>query len=260
MPDTAKPPLDVAYFSMEIMMESDIPSYAGGLGVLAGDLLRSCADMQIKAVGVSLVYSGSTARQIINPDGTQKFVINEWQKIDQLTKLPNRIQISIMDTPVVVDCWRYDMVGHSGFEVPIYLLDTDIPENPEWVQEITKSLYGGDGGVRLSQEILLGIGGVKMLRDLGYQDIKTYHMNEGHCAFVPLALLPEHGYQDEEVRKICAFTTHTPVPEGHDRFDYEFANKYASAYLPWHIHKIATSENLSMTHLAMNMSNKTFAV
>jgi glycogen phosphorylase len=260
MADSAQEPIDVAYFSMEIMLESDIPSYAGGLGVLAGDLLRSCADLEIPAVGVSLVYSGSTSRQIINPDGSQSFTETEWQKLDQLVKLPNRIQITIMNTPVFVDCWRYDFVGQTEFNVPIYLLDTDLPENPQWARDITKNLYGGNGETRISQEILLGIGGVQMLRDLGYQDIKMFHMNEGHSAFVPLALLPEHNYEDEAVKKLCAFTTHTPVPEGHDKFDYAFAYKYAEPYLPWHIKKIATEEVLSMTPLAMNMSHKTFAV
>jgi glycogen phosphorylase len=260
MADSARDSLDVAYFSMEIMLESDIPTYAGGLGVLAGDLLRSCADLKIPAVGVSLVYSGASSRQIINPDGSQSFKETEWQKSDQLTKLPNRISLKIMGEEVFVDCWRYDFVGQSNFNVPVYLLDTDLPENPQWAKDLTKNLYGGGGETRIGQEILLSIGGVKMLRDLGYSDVKVYHMNEGHCAFVPLALLPEHGYKDEEVKKICAFTTHTPVPEGHDKFSYDFAYKFAEPYLPWHIKKIATEENLSMTHLAMNMSSKTFAV
>jgi glycogen phosphorylase len=250
----------IAYFSMEIMLESDIPTYAGGLGVLAGDLLRSCADMGVPAVAMTLVYSGSSAKQIINSDGSQTFTETEWQKIDQLTKLPNRIDITIHNTKVAVDCWRYDMVGQSGSVVPIYLLDTDVPENQQWAKDLTKSLYGGGGETRLGQEILLGIGGVKMLHDLGFTDIKTYHMNEGHCAFVPLALLPGHNFQDDDVRKLCAFTTHTPVPEGHDKFGYDFAHKMAGDILPWHIKNLATEEVLSMTHLAMNMSHKTFGV
>ena len=178
MSDSAQKTLQVAYFSMEIMMESDIPSYAGGLGVLAGDLLRSCADMEVPAVGVSLVYSGSTSRQIINPDGSQSFKETEWQKLDQLVKLPNRIQITIQNTDIWVDCWRYDMVGQTLFNVPVYLLDTDIPENPDWARNITQNLYGGDGETRVCQEILLGIGGVQMLRNLGYQDIQMFHLNE----------------------------------------------------------------------------------
>lgn len=252
--------ITVAYFSMEIMLESDIPTYAGGLGVLAGDLLRSCADMEVPAVGITLVYSGSTFSQIINPDGSQTFGENNWQKIDKLVKLPQRIDVMINGQKVLVDCWRYEFVGQTGFGVPIYLLDTDFPENEQWARDLTKSLYGGDGSVRLGQEILLGIGGIKMLRDLGIKDVQTYHMNEGHCAFVPLALLPEHNFNDAAVKELCAFTTHTPVPEGHDKFPYDFAQKIAGNYLPWHIKQIATEESLSMTHLAMNMSKATFAV
>lgn len=250
----------VAYFSMEIMLETDIPTYAGGLGVLAGDLLRSCADLEVPACGVSLVYSGNNFSQVINTDGSQAFKPQEWQKSDHLTKLPQRIELEIQKTRVVVECWRFDMVGQNGFVVPVYLLDTDIAENEQWARDITKNLYGGNGDTRLSQEIVLGIGGVKMLRELGYQKIKAYHMNEGHSALVPLALLEEHNYQNEEVKKLCAFTTHTPVPEGHDHFDYQTAQRLAGKYLPWHIKDIATPQNLSMTHLALNMSAISFAV
>jgi glycogen phosphorylase len=250
-------PLEVAYFSMEIMLESDIPTYAGGLGVLAGDLLRSCADMKVPAVGVTLVYSGNTFAQVINPDGSQSFKEMDWQKMDHLIKLQERVEITIQNTKVTVGVWRYDIVGEGEFVVPVFLLDTNFSENEQWIKELTKGLYSGD---RLSQEILLGFGGIKMLRALGFKDIKNYHMNEGHCAMVPLALLPEHNFNDEEVRKLCTFTTHTPVPEGHDKFSYEEANKKAGNYLPWHIKQLATEECLSMTHLAMNMSHFTFGV
>ncbi len=252
--------LRVAYFSMEVMLQSGIPTYAGGLGILAGDLLRSCADMHIPVAGVTLVYSGSTFKQIINTDGTQSFEESDWQKMDYLTKLPEKIEITIQGSRVVVGCWRYDFVGEDEFVVPVYLLDTDFPENEQWARNLTKALYGGDGSVRLGQEILLGVGGVKMLKALGYKDIQTYHMNEGHSAFVPLALLPDYDFKDDAVRQKCAFTTHTPVPEGHDHFPYDFAQKLAGNILPWHIKKIATESSLSMTDLAMNMSKTTLAV
>lgn len=250
----------VAYFSMEVMIEAEIPSYAGGLGALAGDLLRSCADLGIEAVGVSLVYSGNTFSQVINLDGSQSFEEVDFRRSDHLKKLPEQIELTIQNTPVLVDVWRYDFVGLNGHIVPLYLLDTDLPENEQWARDLTKSLYSGGGDVRISQELLLGIGGVKMLKALGHQDIKVYHMNEGHCAFVPLALLEDHNYQDEEVKKLCTFTTHTPVPEGHDKFSYDLAYRYGEKYLPWHIKKIATEESLSMTHLALNMSKYSFGV
>ncbi len=257
---SVRPPLTVAYFSMEMMLETDIPTYAGGLGVLAGDLLRSCADLSVPAVGITLVYSGNTFSQTIHPDGTQSFTETDWQKMDQLIKLPDQITLTIAGTPVKVGCWRYDIVGISGFVVPVYLLDTDFPENPPWVQNITRNLYGGGGDIRLGQEIVLGFGGVAMLRELGYKDISTYHLNEGHCAFVPLALMPEHAYRDAEVRQLCVFTTHTPVPEGHDKFAYDLAYRMCGSLLPWHIKKLATEPSLSMTHLALNLSRVAFAV
>lgn len=253
----ARKPLECAYFSMEIMLESDIPTYAGGLGVLAGDLLRSCADMEVPVVGMSLVYNDNTYRQIIR-DGKQNYETLVWHKNDQLTKLPQRVEIKIQNTAVTVGVWRYDIVGIKGFVVPVYLLDTDFLDNNEYARSITKSLY--EGGQRLAQEILLGIGGVNMLRELGYSDVKTFHMNEGHASFVPLALLSENDFKDADVKKMCVFTTHTPIPEGHDRFDYDYAYKIAGDNLPWHIKKLAGEKELHMTTLGMSMSKYCFGV
>ncbi len=252
--------LEVAYFSMEIEMESDIPSYAGGLGVLAGDLLRSCSDMEIPAVGVSLVYSGTVYAQEIQPDGTQTFKEVDWRKMEQFTKLPHRITLRLKGEDVHVGCWRYDFVGLHGFVVPAYLLDTNLQENSEWARSITTNLYEDKWDLRFSQEVVLGVGGVKMLRELGYHNVKTFHMNEGHSSLLSLALLEENEYKDDRVRAETVFTTHTPIPEGHDKFDYALAYSIAETYLPWHIKQIATEESLSMTHLGMNMSKKSIAV
>jgi len=250
----------VAYFSMEITLEENIPTYAGGLGMLAGDLMRSCADMEISAVGVTLVYSKGFYNQVFNPDGSQSFYEVSWHKSDQLRQIPDYVEVKIEGELVKVGCWRYDIVGQSGFVVPIYLLDTDYFESDPWKRGITDNLYGGGSLTRLQQEVILGIGGVQLLKKLGYHNIETYHMNEGHAAFVPLALLPEYNYQDEEVRKRCVFTTHTPVPAGHDMFEYDFAYRYMADYLPLHIRTIATEEKLHMTHLALNMSRYSFGV
>ncbi len=249
----------VAYFSMEIMLETDIPTYAGGLGILAGDVLRSCADLHIPAVGISLVYSGDTFAQVIDPHGSQTFFRSDWQKLDQLTKLPTRIHITIANSDVVVGCWRYDMVGLDGFTVPIYLLDTNFIDNPQWLRDITLNLYSGNWDNRICQEILLGIGGIKMLRALGYTDVGAYHLNEGHTAFATLALLAENNYQDDAVRKLCIFTTHTPIPEGHDKFTYDHAYHFAGDYLPWHIKNLAGYDQLSMTQLASSLSHSSLA-
>jgi starch phosphorylase len=259
--DKNKPPIEVAYFTMEIMLESDIPTYAGGLGVLAGDLLRSCADTKVPAVGIGLVYSGKFIKQIVLPDGSQRFEERDWQKSDQLQQLPNEVKIVIDNTEVTIGCWRYDIVGLDGFVVPVYLLDLDMIENPPWIREITQGLYDvSKNHFRLCQELVLGVGGVKMLRSLGYHDIKTYHLNEGHAALATLELLAEKNYVDDQVRKLCVFTSHTPMPEGHDKFSYDFAYKYAGKYLPLHIKRISSEDCLSLTHLGLNMSRVSLAV
>lgn len=250
----------VAYFSMEIMLRTHIPTYAGGLGVLAGDMLRSCADMKIPAVGMSLVYKGTSFVQQFNHDGSQTYSEIEWRKSDQFTKMPQRINLKIDGKNVSVGCWRFDIVGFSGFVVPVYLLDTDYYTNEQWMRDIAKNLYDGNPFVRFSQEILLGIGGVQMLKTLGYDQIDCYHLNEGHVALAPLALLPENNWKDEEVRKKTVFTTHTPIPEGHDIFDYDLAYKYADGYLPWHIRSLSNNDKLHMSKLALNMSKYTCAV
>lgn len=255
--NTARPPIETAYFSMEFMLESDIPTYAGGLGVLAGDLMRSCADMEVPVVGMSLVYNDSTYRQIIR-DGKQTYESLVWHKNDQLTKLPNRIEVTINSQKVIVGVWRYDIVGINGYIVPVYLMDTDFLDNNEYARNLTKSLYNGED--RLAQEVLLGIGGVKMLRDLGYDNVKTFHMNEGHASFVPLGLLAENDFKDEKVKPCCVFTTHTPIAEGHDKFSYDFAHKIAGDNLPWHIKSLASEEELHMTKLGMSMSRYSFGV
>lgn len=249
----------VAYFSMEIMLETDIPTYAGGLGVLAGDILRSCADLHIPACGVSLVYYGHTFSQIIEPDGSQRFEHSEWARLDQLTKLPQTFEILIADTPCKVGVWRYDIVGLDGFVVPVYLMDTNMIGNPSWIQKITENLYA-TGDYRFMQELLLGIGGVRMLRSLGVTNVGTYHLNEGHAAMVPLALMAERDWSEAKVRPSCVFTTHTPIPEGHDKFSYDLAWHFARPYLPWHIKALIGQNEFSMTHLALNTCHKSFAV
>lgn len=245
---------------MEIMLESDIPTFAGGLGVLAGDILRSCADMQVPSVGVSLVYSGNIFNQKINIDGSQSFTQTEWKKKDQLTKLSNQIVLEINNTQVFVHTWRYDIVGLSGFVVPVFLLDTDFSANEDWAREITKNLYCGSEETRINQEYLLGVGGVKMLRELGFNDIKNFHLNEGHASFVSLQRLKEENYDLNKVKSTQVFTTHTPVPEGHDQFNYDTVYKLFGKDLPLNIKELASDKGLHMTYLGLNTSKYSFGV
>lgn len=254
------PALDVAYFTMEIGLTGRIPTFAGGLGVLAADIIRSCADLKVPAACMTVCWQHGYLRQEIHPDGTQRYQDVSWDPSKALTLLPNRITVEIEKHPVTVGVWQLQYRGLSGHVVPIYFLDTNLPENSPADREITSRLYGGDGEMRLRQEMVLGIAGVKMLRSLGYNDVKTFHMNEGHCAFLTLELLRERRFSDSDVRRSCAFTTHTPVKAGHDVFPYDMAWKIVGDNLPWHIKKIAGEDALSMTRLAMNMSRYTCGV
>ena len=147
---------------------------------------------------------------------------------DFLTEEPARASVSIENRRVELRCWRYSAKGVRGFEVPIYFLDADLPSNADADRNLTGALYGGDSYYRLCQEVVLGIGGVRILRALGYNDLTRYHMNEGHAALLALQLLEDEAEKAgrtsirsediEKVRSKCVFTTHTPVPAGHDRF------------------------------------------
>jgi len=252
--------LTVAYFTMEIGLRSDMPTYAGGLGMLAADIMRSCADMNVAAACMTIGWQHGYMRQQIELDGTQRYENMEWDPSDHMQKLDTEVTVTVEGRTVYVGVWQYDMKGVSGHVVPVYFLDTNIEKNDAQDREITNHLYGGDGAMRLKQEVVLGIGGVRMLRALGHTDIGTFHMNEGHAAFLTLELLREREYKDENVRPSCAFTTHTPVKAGHDVFDYDLAHRIVGDMLPWHIRDIAGQDRLSMTHLAMHLSHYTCGV
>jgi len=198
-------------------------------------------------------------RQALHPDGTQSYEEVLWDPATRLTKRPETITVKVEGRDVRVGCWELMLKG-AVREVPIYFLDTDLPENTQEDRAITRNLYGGDLAMRCKQEIVLGIGGVRMLRALGYGHIQNFHLNEGHCAFLTLELLRERGFQDDDVRPSCAFTTHTPVAAGHDMFPYDLAWRIAGDQLPWHIKKLAGEDALSMTRLAMSLSHDTFGV
>ena len=220
----------VAYFSMEIAIHPSMPTYSGGLGVLAGDTLRSAADLGIPLIAFTLIHRKGYFQQHLDRSGLQSEEVQPWDPAAFCTEEPARVTVSIEDRIVTVRTWRYDMKGRSGHVVPIYLLDTDVDGNSGWDRGLTDHLYGGDTNYRLQQEIVLGMGGSRMAHALGYR-INVYHMNEGHAALLTLALLERQlgggplgaatEADIEQVRKKCVFTTHTPVPAGHDRFSIE---------------------------------------
>jgi len=222
----------VAYYSMEIAINPDMPTYSGGLGVLAGDTMRSTADLGIPLIAFTLAHRKGYFQQHLDAHGVQHEEIQAWNPADFCTEEKARVTVSVEDRIVTVRCWRYDLVGRFGHIVPIYLLDTDLEENSDWDRGLTDHLYGGDSNYRLQQEIILGMGGARMVPALGYR-VNVYHMNEGHAALLTLALLERQlgggplgaatETDIEKVRKKCVFTTHTPVPAGHDRFSREQA-------------------------------------
>ena len=252
-------PLTVAYFSMEIGLDASMPTYAGGLGMLAADLMRSAADKGVAAACVTICWQHGYMRQHIRADGTQSYENVDWNPSDHLHKLEPVVSVTIEGKEVKVGVWEYriDSAEHS---VPVYFLDTNIEGNTPEDCAITEHLYGGDGVMRLKQEVVLGIAGVRMLRALGYEDVRTYHMNEGHAAFLTLELLKEREYKNENVRSSCAFTTHTPVAAGHDVFPYDMAQRVVGDMLPWHIRDLAGQDALNMTLLAMHLSRYTCGV
>lgn len=218
----------IAYFSMDVAVSAEIPTYSGGLGVLAGDMLRSAADLGVPLVAVSLLHRKGYFDQRLDANGNQLESPSEWTPENYLTKLAAKVSVSIEGRDVWVAAWQYTFRGINGAAVPLFFLDTDLPENNPGDRGLTDYLYGGDERYRLCQEAILGLAGVAMLRALGYSDIQVFHMNEGHSALATLALLEDRAaFQSERsfseveveaIRQQCVFTTHTPVPAGHDRF------------------------------------------
>ena len=227
----AAPNRTIAYFSMEIGVEPVMPTYAGGLGILAGDTIRSAADLGLPMVAVTLVHRKGYFFQHLDQYGRQTEEPAGWVVGDFLTEVPQHASVTLEGQTVHLQCWTRDVVGCTGFRIPIYFLDVDLPDNPTWHHTLTDHLYGGDARYRLCQEIILGIGGIRMLRALGHTNIERFHMNEGHSSFVILELLLERLRASgrtvitdddvEAVRRQCVFTTHTPVSAGHDQFPLE---------------------------------------
>lgn len=226
----------VAFFSMEIALRSDIPTYAGGLGVLAGDTLRTAADLRVPLVGVTLVSRAGYFRQELDADGRQIEHPAPWDPARWASPLGAKAAIGIEGRSVWIGAWLYVVESRLGGLMPVILLDTDQPENATRDREITHYLYGGDEAYRLQQEMVLGMGGVRILHALGFK-ISEYHMNEGHAALLGVELLRRNAYPAEDVRpgepaydlprvrRRCRFTTHTPVEAGHDRFSYDLVGR-----------------------------------
>lgn len=254
----------IAYMSMEIALEPEIPTYSGGLGVLAGDTLRSAADLEVPMVAVTLAYRKGYFRQRLDRSGNQTEEPDPWEPARSLTPVPVRISVEIEGRPVKVGAWRYDVRGISGHRVPVYMLDTDQPENEPDDRALTDFLYGGGDRYRLAQETILGIGGVALLDAAGHGDIESWHMNEGHSSLLALALLEQEMGGEEKpsedelqaVRRKCVFTTHTPVPAGHDKFAWELVRQVLGKRRADLLEQACCVNDgtLNMTYLALRFS------
>jgi starch phosphorylase len=247
----------VAYLSMEIALDKDIPTFSGGLGVLAGDVIRSAADYSMPLVGVTLIYSGGYFYQTLSGDGVQIEKKFRWDFLDDFEEL-GKVKVEVQDSEITVRGWQYKILGKSGTSIPVICLDTNVPENEPWQQELTSSLYDANRFTRIVQEMILGIGGIRILDQLGYDQIDTYHLNEGHSAFLIFELLKKMSI--DEVKSHCVFTTHTPVKAGLEQFDYDLANDVFRDRLPSNVHDLAGDKNLNMTRLALNSSKYVNAV
>ena len=260
----------IAYFTMEIGLRNDIPTFSGGLGVLAGDTIKSAADLGLPVVVVTLMSRYGYFRQEIDAAGRQHEHPVSWSPADHMKLQGPLVRVQIEGRLVQIQAWRFDVasLGIPGVVVPVYFLDTDVEGNDPRDRKITDALYSGDDRHRFKQEVILGVGGVRMLEALGYASLRKYHMNEGHAGLLTIELLRRTRrniedvwdeslvYNRDEVRQLCVFTTHTPVDAGHDRFSWEMVGEVLEELVPLKVLKeLGGADELNMTLLGLNLSN-----
>jgi len=247
---------DIAYFSAEIGISSSLPTYSGGLGVLAGDHIKASGDIGLSMCAITLLYREGYFKQRIDEEGIQTETYPRFDPYPLLKKLDVRFTLRLRARDVWIQVYRFDYVGHGGHAVPIYFLDTDVEENIKDDRIISQRLYSGNKDHRILQEAILGFGGTKLLDELGQNDIQKYHMNEGHCSFLVLHLLEKFNGDMEKVKSLCHFTTHTPVPAGHDHFSENRVKKLLRGLLPEDLELPSLVQNgrLHMTELGLYFS------
>ena len=248
----------VAYLSMEIAIASEVKTYAGGLGVLAGDILRAASDLNFPMVGLTLLNREGYFKQAIAPDGQQISSPDTSYDFSLLEKMNKEVTVEIGKEKVKVGVWRYVIKSGDNLGVPVYFLDTDIPGNRPTDRRLTGKLYGGDEEYRLKQEIILGRAGVKMLAELGYQDIKKYHLNEGHGALAAVELFLNYSHGSEEqmiksVRQRCVFTTHTPLEKEQDIFSLPYFLEYQPDF-PERLNGLVDKDKVNLTRVGLYFS------
>ena len=255
----------IAYFSMEIGIDPALPTYSGGLGVLAGDTIKAAADVGLPMIAVTLLHRKGYVKQSFTADGWQQEAPEQFSPEELLTRCQPIVDVQLRDRIVRVQAWKRIEVGVNGHTVPVIFLDTDVTENAEPDRHITDQLYGGDQHMRVLQELVLGVGGARMVKALGYPDTTIHHMNEGHAAFLLLELLPpkwnELGESAvEPIKRRTVFTTHTPVAAGHDVFSAPLLEEHLSEAMLAKAAPILENGALNMTRLAMRFSGTINAV
>jgi glycogen phosphorylase len=255
----------IAYFSMEIALAKSLPTYSGGLGMLAGDTLRSAADTGVPLVAVSLVHRRGYFEQHLDASGQQTESDVVWSPETTLPSAQQTINLTMQGREITLCAWRFDVVGVSGHIIPVFLLDADVEGNDPWDRRLTDHLYGGDTYYRLCQEAILGLGGIHLLQALGCQP-EVCHMNEGHAALLTIGLLESRvapaplstatESDAEAVKQLCVFTTHTPVPAGHDKFGLDQMTQVLGPDRSAAIERFGSLHNnlLNMTYLALRFS------
>ena len=255
----------VGYLTAEIGLWSELHTYSGGLGVLAGDHVKSAADAEIDLVGITLLYREGYGRQHIDAHGNQSETFGSIDPAEHLIDTGLELSLPLDGRNLFSKIWKVDIIGETGHCVPVYFLDTHHQENSESHQKLGARLYGGDDSVRIRQEYLLGVGGVKLL-DLLEKDIEGLHLNEGHSTFALLEML-KRGWSRDELQKRTLFTTHTPVPAGHDRFEWDDVKSVLGDLFPDDAKELViqagdpeNGNRCSMSHLAVALSGKINAV
>ena len=255
----------IAYFTAEIGLWSELHTYSGGLGVLAGDHVKSAADVGLPLVGMSLLYREGYGRQHLDDQGIQSETYAPIDPNEHLTNTGQTIQLPLDGSTLYASIWKTEVIGVGGHVVPVYFLDTFHPNNSAEFIGLGARLYGGDDGTRVRQEYLLGVGGVRALQALGH-DFAGMHLNEGHCTFAMLEMLNQ-GWSREELAQRTLFTTHTPVPAGHDRFEWSLVDEVMGDLLPSDAQELVQNagdseggRRCSMSHLAVALSTAVNAV
>ncbi len=248
--------IKIAYFSAEIGISSSLPTYSGGLGVLAGDHIKAAADAELPMCAVTLLYKEGYFQQRLDSNGFQTETYTRFDPEPLLVRENPKFTMRLRERNVWVQAYRYDYKGLTGHKIPVYFLDTDLEENFDDDRIITMRLYSGDKNHRILQEAVLGFGGMRLLGALGYNSIETFHMNEGHCAFLTLELYEQYKHDRAKVQSLCHFTTHTPVPAGHDHFNIARCDKLLHGLLPTDLGlpSLVQNSRMHMTELGLYFS------